>query len=142
MEGKTRKCPYCAEEIAAEAVRCPYCRSRVAALDPARWYRDHPGRRLAGVAAAIGHAVALPVSGVRLGFIVLTFVHLIGPLLYGALWLIVPFTPQGPSLLERGLARAQDWVARLRGRDRPPSAANGADRSDLDAGAVPGGPLA
>ena len=106
MEGKTRKCPYCAEEIAAEAVRCPYCRSRVAALDPARWYRDHPGRRLAGVAAAIGHAVALPVSGVRLGFVVLTFIHLIGPLLYGALWLIVPFTPQGPSLLERGLARA------------------------------------
>ncbi len=98
MEGKTRKCPYCAEEIAAEAVRCPYCRSRVAALDPARWYRDHPGRRLAGVAAAIGHAVALPVSGVRLGFVVLTFVHLI--------------------------------------------AANGADRSDLGTGAVPGGPLA
>ena len=72
----------------------------------------------------------------------LTFIHLIGPLLYGALWLIVPFTPQGPSLLERGLARAQDWVARLRGQDRPPSAANGADRSDLGAGAVPGGPLA
>ena len=115
MEG-TRKCPYCAEQISAEAVRCPHCRSRVAALDPARWYRDHPDRRLAGVAAGVGHALALPVAGVRLGFLVLTFAHLIGPLLYGALWLIVPFTPSGAS---------RAWRPRSAAPSRSPSPASG-----------------
>lgn len=141
MEG-TRKCPYCAEEIPTEAVRCRYCRSRVAALDPSRWYRDHPERRLAGVAAAIGHALALPVSGVRLAFLVFTFVHLLGPLVYGALWLIVPFTPSGHSPLERGLSWAQDWMGHLRDPERPARTANGADHGDVGTGAVSGGPLA
>jgi phage shock protein PspC (stress-responsive transcriptional regulator) len=143
---ETRKCPYCAEEIPAEAVRCRYCRSRVAALDPERWYRDHPERRLAGVCAAVSHVLAVPLVFVRVGFVVLTFIHFLGPILYGILWLLLPFTPGTPSPLERGLAAAQDWVGRFGGRSPrgpapPPEARNGGDAGHFGAGALPGGPL-
>jgi phage shock protein PspC (stress-responsive transcriptional regulator) len=87
----TRRCPYCDEEIRAEAIRCRHCRSRLAALDPAAWYRDHPERRLAGVAAAVAEAFAIPVAAARFGFIVLAAFHLVGLIAYLALWLIVPF---------------------------------------------------
>src|SRR5690348_11587377 len=63
--------------------RCRYCRSRLGTLDPEAWHRDQPGRRLAGVAAAVAAAFAVPTGVVRLAFIVLTFLHFVGPLLYG-----------------------------------------------------------
>jgi phage shock protein PspC (stress-responsive transcriptional regulator) len=119
----TRKCPYCAETIAAEALRCRHCRSRLTAIDPERWHRSHPERRVAGVAAAVAHAFAVPVGAVRLAFIVLTFFHLLGPVLYGALWLIIPFAPGQESPLERGFGRAKDLAAQLRGA--PPHASGG-----------------
>ena len=138
---ETRKCPYCAEEIRAEALRCPHCRSRIAALDPTRWYRDHPERRLAGVAAAVAHALALPVIWVRVGFIALTFLHFLGPIAYVALLALIPFTPGGTSLLEQGIATVQGWLG-SGGRGAPPPRrpANGADATHFDI--VSGGPLA
>ncbi len=130
----TRKCPYCAEDISPEAVRCPYCRSRLGTLDLAGWHRDQPGRRIAGVASAIAHALGWPVGAVRLGFIVLTVVHLLGPVLYGALWLLIPFVPGNESPLERGLGVARDLIAQLRGRR--PGAAPPTGRSDDMRGSV------
>jgi phage shock protein PspC (stress-responsive transcriptional regulator) len=112
-----RPCPYCAEEIAAGAVRCPHCRSRLNLLDAASWHRDHPERVLAGVAAAIAHATAVPVTLVRAAFVVLTFFHLLGPLAYGALWLLLPERAGAPSWLEQALGRGAAALRRMRGGD-------------------------
>jgi phage shock protein C len=97
---ETRKCPFCAEGIRAEAVRCPHCRSRLSGVAAERWHREQPQARLAGVAAAVAAAFAVPVALVRLGFVALTFLHLLGPLLYGLLWLVIPASPGQTSLAE------------------------------------------
>lgn len=88
-----RRCPYCDEEIRTEAIRCRHCRSRLTALDPSSWYRDLPDRRVAGVAAAVAHACAIPVTAARFAFLVLTPFHLLGAIAYAALWMLVPFRP-------------------------------------------------
>jgi phage shock protein PspC (stress-responsive transcriptional regulator) len=113
-----RKCPYCAEEIAVEALRCPHCRSHLASVDAAPWHRDHPERRVAGVAAALSRGLGLPIVPVRIAFVVLTFFHLAGPLLYGTLWLLLPFRADEESLLERALGRAKEAVRQLRSGPR------------------------
>lgn len=118
-----RRCPYCDEEIRAEAIRCRHCRSRLAALDPGTWYRDLPERRVAGVAAAVAHAFAIPVAAARLGFIVLAVFHLVGIIAYLALWLVVPFRPGEEPPFARVVTLARNVVDEVRaafGRHRPP----------------------
>jgi len=117
----TQRCPYCAEQIASQAVRCPYCRSRLASFDLSGWYRDHPERKLGGVAAAMGQALAVPVVLVRVAFVVTTlFVFHIGPLVYAALWLLLPYAPGDEPPLERALDGALQTLRRWRHAGTPP----------------------
>ena len=117
-----KRCPYCAEEIQAEATRCRYCRSRLASFDPQRWHRSHPETKLAGVCAALAHALAVPVAIVRLAFVVLTFFHLLGVFIYASLWLLIPRRPGGESQLEVLLRWALDLAGMLSGRRSGPPA--------------------
>ena len=136
MDEATRKCPYCVEDIPAAAIRCRYCRSRLATFDPATWYRDHPERRVLGVAVALARALALPLGAVRVAFIALAFFHLLGPIIYAALWLVIPFGRGEEAPFERAVG----WLrALLAPGDGPRDAHPGAG----DAGrSVPGAPEA
>ena len=121
-----RRCPYCDEEIRSEAIRCRHCRSRLAAFDPNAWSRDLPERRVAGVAAAVAHAFAIPVAAARFGFLVLSAFHLLGVIAYLALWMVVPFRTGEEPPFARLVQIARRFVDEVRAafgprRTRPPS---------------------
>ena len=113
----TKQCPYCAEEIRFEATRCRFCKSRLGAvIDSESWHRGHGDARMAGVSGAVARSFSVPVTAARLGFVVLTFFHFLGPLLYGILWLIIPVKAEGDSIAERVLGRALNLAGRAGGR--------------------------
>lgn len=97
----TKTCPFCAEEIREAAVVCPYCRSGLGDSPDHQAYRNRPGRQIAGVASALAASSGFSVTLFRLGFVLLTFVSFIGPVLYVALWLVLPEEPGGVSPVGR-----------------------------------------
>ena len=68
---------------------------------------------MAGVSAAVAHGLGISLPAVRAGFVVLTFFHLLGPALYGLLWLITPSRPGEKPPFEEGIARAREAAERF-----------------------------
>jgi len=90
-DGLNKRCPYCYELIHADAVKCRYCKSFLDTAESAE-----PGKRatsekmLLGVCSRLADKYLIPVTLVRLFFVLVTFFHGFGILLYLVLWAILP----------------------------------------------------
>jgi len=87
-------CPYCRTENAPGAIRCAACTSWMTERPPAReWTRAREGAWLGGVASGLAKRFGLPVTAVRLAFVLGTLLAFWGIVVYVALWVIMPQEP-------------------------------------------------
>lgn len=97
-----KRCPYCAEEIRAEAVKCRFCGSHLSGNPLTQtWYRSSDGRRIAGVCAGLAEQFGISVTLVRLAFLLGTLVGGgMGLVLYAVLWVVMPLRPPRGHAIE------------------------------------------
>jgi phage shock protein PspC (stress-responsive transcriptional regulator) len=104
-----RRCPYCQERIHRDAVKCRFCRSSLDPTEESSQPRDaFSGKMFLGVSTGLARKYQIPVTVVRLTFVLLTLFHGFGILLYLILWAIMPGIREGDE------PKATDWVRTVR----------------------------
>jgi phage shock protein C len=87
-------CPYCRTENAPGAVRCAACTSWMTERPAVReWTRSREGAWIGGVASGLAKRFGLPITAVRLAFVLATLLGLWGLVVYVALWILMPLEP-------------------------------------------------
>jgi phage shock protein PspC (stress-responsive transcriptional regulator) len=88
----TKLCPWCAEEVRAEAIKCKHCGSRLDAVGFAGdWSRSAHDRMIAGVCGGLAAQFGVPTALVRLAFVLMTlFFGGVGLVVYLVLWVVMP----------------------------------------------------
>jgi len=91
----TKQCPYCAEEIRAEAIKCRFCGGTLGGTVLSRaWYRSRRDRKLAGVCGGLAEEFGVSVTILRLAFVLSMLLGGgVGLIVYVVLWVVMPLKP-------------------------------------------------
>lgn len=93
-------CPYCRSQNQPGSTRCAACTSWMVDPPPVReWTRARSQRMLAGVCRGLATRFGVPVSALRLGFVLSVLLGGWGILAYLALWIAMPLEPAPPAAL-------------------------------------------
>ena len=102
----TRPCRFCAQPIQPNAIKCPHCLSR----QPKTLHRGVPGKRVAGICAALADYLGIEVALVRVAFLLAVIFS--GGLVFSAylgLWFLTPPNETGTA----PAYRLMDWLSDL-----------------------------